>query len=77
MTVKQQQDFDIVVSSDNNDYIAWQCLVFHHSCLTHLGRVPIIVVHGDNGPLVSGYRILYKRGCLIKRLPTHKYAGTI
>ncbi len=76
MTRKKQQDFDIVVSSDNNDYLAWQCLVFHHSCLTHLGRAPIIVVHGD-GPLASGYRILVKKGGLIQRLPSHKYAGTI
>lgn len=77
MTRKKQQDFDVVVSSDNNDYLAWQCLVFHHSCLTHLGRPPIIVVHGDNGPLVFGYRILEKKGGIIQRLPTHKYAGTI
>jgi hypothetical protein len=77
MAGTKQQDFDIVVSSDNNDYLAWQCLVFHHSCITHLGRAPIIVVHGDDEPLASGYRILEKKGGLIQRLPTQKYAGFI
>jgi hypothetical protein len=77
MAGKRQQDFDIVVASDNNDYLAWQCLVFHHSCITHLGQAPIIVVHGDDGPLVSGYRILQKKGGIIQRLPTYRFAGAV
>jgi hypothetical protein len=77
MTGKKQLDFDIVVASDNNDYLAWQCLLFHHSCITHLGQAPIIVVHGDDGPLVSGYRILQKKGGIIQRLPTYRFAGGV
>ena len=77
MTRKIQRDFDVVVSSDNNHYLAWQCMVFHHSCITHLGQPPIIVVHGDYGPLVPGYRILEKKGGIVQRLPTQQYAGTV
>jgi len=77
MTGREQQVYDVVVSSDNNDYLAWQSLVLHHSCITHLGQPPIIVVHGDAGPLVPGYRILEKKGGIIQRLPTQQYAGTI
>ena len=77
MTRRKQQDFDIVVSSENNDYLAWQCLVFHHSCVTHLGLVPIFVVHGDDGPLVAGYRILQEKGGIIQRLPTRRHAGSV
>ena len=77
MTRRKQQDFDVVVSSENNDYLAWQCLVFHHSCVTHLGLIPIIVVHGDDGPLVAGYRILQEKGGIIQRLPTRRLAGTV
>lgn len=77
MTERRPQSFDVVVSSDNNNYLAWQCMVFHHSCVTHLGKVPIIVVHGGNEPLVEGYRILQKHGGVIQRLPTLKFAGAI
>jgi hypothetical protein len=77
MTGRKQQSFDIVVSSDNNNYLAWQCMVFYHSCITHLGQAPTIVVHGDPGPLVEGYRILQERGGIIQRLPTFISAGKI
>lgn len=77
MTGRKGHDYDIVVASDNNDYLAWQCMVFHHSCITHLGQAPIIVVHGEDGPLVSGYRILQKKGGIIQRLPTYRFAGAI
>ena len=77
LTGRNQPSFDIVVASDNNNYLAWQCMVFHHSCVNHLGRVPIIVVHGGNEPLVEGYRILKERGGNIQRLPTQQFAGKI
>lgn len=76
-TGRQPLLYDIVVSSDNNDYLAWQCMLFHHSCITHLGQAPIIVVHGDGGPLVRGYRLLKEKGGLIQRLPSMTSAGSI
>ena len=69
--------YDIVVSSDNNDYLAWQCMLFHHSCVTHLGKVPIIVVHGDDRPLVAGYHIMEKKGGIIQRLPSMRSVNGI
>ena len=75
MTGQKQPTFDVVVAADNNNYLAWQCMVFHHSCLTHLRRAPIFVVHGDKGPLVEGYRILQEKGGVIQRLPTFRNAG--
>jgi hypothetical protein len=72
-----KQSFDIVVSSDNNDYLAWQCLVFHHSCLAHLGVAPIFVVHGDDKPLAAAYRILEEKGGLIQRLAHLGNSGSI
>jgi len=77
MTGQTQHSFDIVVAADNNNYLAWQCMVFHHSCLTHLGQAPIFVVHGDNGPLVEGYRIIDAKGGHIQRLPSFRFAGKI
>ncbi len=52
-------------------------MLFHHSCITHLGQAPIIVVHGDSGPLVHGYRLLQEKGGLIQRLPSAASAGSI
>jgi hypothetical protein len=69
--------YDIVASSDNNDYLAWQCMLFHHSCITHLGQVPIIVVHGDDKPLAEGYRIIEKKGGIIQRFPSMRHASAI
>ena len=77
MTGPKQPSYDVVVASDNNNYLAWQCMVFHHSCTTHLGRAPIFVVHGDDGPLVEGYRLLQEKGGVIQRLPTFRFAGKI
>jgi hypothetical protein len=35
----------IVVSAENNPYMAWQCKLFHFSCLSRLKELPVIVVH--------------------------------
>jgi hypothetical protein len=74
---REQLLYDIVVSSDNNDYLAWQCMLFHHSCTSHLGQAPIIVVHGDNGPLAQGYRLLLQKGGIVQRLPSMASIGSI
>ena len=52
-------------------------MLFHHSCITHLGQAPIIVVHGDGGPLAEGYRHLQEKGGIIQRLPSMTFAGKI
>jgi hypothetical protein len=75
MPEEKQLSYDLVVASDNNNYLAWQCMVAHHSCITHLGKVPIFTVHGGNEPLVEGYRILKEKGGIIQRLPSERLAG--
>lgn len=52
-------------------------MLLHYSCVTHLGQKPIIVVHGDTGPLAEGYRILLEKGGIIQRIPSMASAGTI
>lgn len=52
-------------------------MLLHHSCITHLGQAPIIVVHGNAGPLVRGYRLLQEKGGIIQRLPAMASAGNI
>ena len=35
----------IVVSAENNPYLAWQSKLFHFSCVSRLEQSPVIVVH--------------------------------
>src|SRR5689334_11448300 len=35
----------IVVAAENKSYLAWQCKLFHFSCLSRLRELPVIVVH--------------------------------
>lgn len=69
--------FDIVVSAENNHYHAWQCMLFHYSCLTVLDRTPIIVVHSDPGPLVTGFELIATRGGVVQRRKNFRHAGEI
>lgn len=38
----------IVVSAENNPYMGWQAKLFHYSCVSRTGAVPLTVVHGDS-----------------------------
>lgn len=66
--------FDVVVSAENNPYVEWQAMLFHHSCLRQLGRAPIVVVHGD-GELLDGYRLIAAAGGRIQRAPSFRGDG--
>lgn len=70
-------DFDIVVSAENNFFMAWQCMVFHHSARTRLGRTPLFVVHGDEPELVGGFERIRSDGGRIQRAPNFRHAGEI
>jgi len=69
--------FDIVLSAENNDFMAWQCLVFHHSCITKVGKAPIVVVHGDEPELVDGFTWLAQAGGRIQRAPNFRHYGKL
>jgi hypothetical protein len=64
--------FDVVVSAENNSYIEWQALLFHHSCLRQLGQPPIVVVHGD-GELRDGFRLISSYGGRVQRAPNFRH----
>ena len=71
-------DFDIVVSAENTNYQAWQCMVFHVSCRTATGRTPIFVVHGDESePLVEGFEAIAADDGIVQRRPNYRHAGRL
>jgi hypothetical protein len=65
--------YEIVVSAENNPYVAWQAMLFHYSCLKHTGQAPLVVVHGDmKQRLIGGFQTLHRRGGRIQRAPNFR-----
>jgi hypothetical protein len=63
----------ILVSAENNAYMAWQCQLLHYSCVTRLGQVPLIVVHGSaRSPLALGFNRIISAGGLVRRAPSYR-----
>jgi hypothetical protein len=64
--------YQVVASVENNPYMVWQAMLFHASCVRHLGQSPIIVVHMDDGDLLSGYRQIEASGGCVQIAPTYR-----
>jgi hypothetical protein len=63
----------IVVSAENNPYMAWQSKLFHFSSLSRLGQTPLIVVHESGATtLHEGFQELVRVGGRVERAPTYK-----
>ena len=69
--------FDIVVSTQNNHYMEWQAMLFHFSCLHHMGQAPIVMVHKNDTPLLSGFQLIQKLGGNVQTAPDYSRAGGI
>ena len=63
---------EIVVSAENNHYLAWQAMLFHYSCLKHLGRPPIVMVHKSDEPLLPGFERIRETGGRVQTAPTYR-----
>ena len=66
----------IVVSAENNAYMAWQSKLFHYSCVSRLKQVPVIVVH-DMGAalheaLHSDFHEIVRSGGSLLRAESYK-----
>lgn len=65
----------IVVSAENNPYMAWQCKLFYFSCVTRLNQQPTIIVHETGTPWCSGFYDLVKAGCAVQTAPNYRTAA--
>ncbi|MBS0203018.1 MAG: hypothetical protein JSS49_08990 [Planctomycetes bacterium] len=63
---------EIVVSTENNDYLVWQAMLFHASCVRHLGQVPIIMVHTDDQSLLPGFNRIREAGGRLQTAPDYR-----
>jgi len=69
--------YEIVASTENNPYMVWQAMLFHASCIRYLGQAPIIMVHGDGSPLLSGFERIRDAGGQIQTGPDYRNIGGV
>lgn len=62
---------EIVVCTENNHYLVWQTMLFHFSCVTHLGRAPIVMVHQQGEPLLPGFERIRDTGGRLQLAPSY------
>ena len=63
----------IVVSAENNPYIAWQCKLFYFSCVTRMNHQPVVVVHDMGEEWHPDFYQLAKAGCAIYSAPNYRF----
>jgi hypothetical protein len=64
----------IVVSAENNPYLAWQCKLFYFSCVTRLKQQPLIIVHDSGAQWCSDFYDLVRAGCPVYPAPNYRTA---
>jgi hypothetical protein len=62
----------IVVSAENNCYMAWQCKLFHYSCLNYLGLRPVFVVHALDQEWHPYFRDIVSAGGIVRAAPNYR-----
>ncbi len=67
-----KSNIHIIVSAENNPYVAWQCKLFHYSCVTRLKESPVIVVHDLDRDWHSDFVDIVKAGGKIRRAPSYR-----
>ena len=63
----------IVVSAENNPYIAWQCKLFYFSCVTRMNHQPVVVVHDWGEGWHPDFYELAKAGCAVYSAPNYRF----
>lgn len=61
----------IVVSAENNGYIAWQCKLFYYSCVTRTSLQPLFIVHAMGSEWHPDFHELVKAGALVRSAPSY------
>ena len=68
--VKSRQH--IVVSAENNAYLAWQCKLFHYSCVSRLKQTPLFVVHQNGRDWPPDFNEIADRGGRVRGAPSYR-----
>ncbi len=68
--VKSRQH--IVVSAENNPYLAWQCKLFHYSCVSRLEQTPLFVVHERDKDWRTEFKEIVNIGGKVRAAPSYR-----
>ncbi|MGI9065361.1 MAG: hypothetical protein ACR2HX_03025 [Pyrinomonadaceae bacterium] len=61
----------IVVSAENNPYLAWQCKLFHYSCVSRLQQTPLFVVHERDRDWRPDFKEIVNSGGRVRAAPSY------
>src|SRR6266568_5135270 len=64
--------YRIVVSAENSPYLAWQAKLFHFSCVSRVGRSPIVIVHDCGSKWCRDFQELADAGAIVSRAPSYR-----
>ncbi len=67
--------FQIIVAAENTPYMAWQCKLFHYSCVTRVGVPPAIFVHDSGQPWHPGFHDIVRAGGRIYGVPSYAHTS--
>ena len=62
----------IVVSAENNPYLAWQCKLFHYSCISRLEQTPLFVVHERDRDWWPEFKEIVNSGGKVRAAPAYR-----
>jgi hypothetical protein len=62
----------VVVSAENNSYMAWQCKLFHYSCVSRLGVIPVILVHSLERKCHPYFADIIAAGGIVRSAPSFR-----
>lgn len=65
-------DFEIVVSSENSQYMAWQTQLFCYSAVARMQKRPIVIVHKTSEPLREEFLMLIDLGFRVVEGPSFR-----
>ena len=65
----------IVVSAENNPYMAWQCKLFYFSCVTRLKQQPLVILHNAGTTWCSEFYDLVRAGCQVYSAASYRTAA--
>ncbi|HEY0099682.1 MAG TPA: hypothetical protein VGB76_12095 [Pyrinomonadaceae bacterium] len=64
-------EYRVVVSAENNPFMAWQCKLFHFSCVSRLRLTPTFIVHESGKDWHPDFRDIVRAGGIVRHAPSY------
>jgi hypothetical protein len=64
--------YRLVVSSENNPYMAWQTKLFYYSCVSRLKHQPLIILHESGSEVCPDFHDITRGGGIVRVVPSYE-----